>query len=243
MKLHILSDIHLETRRTTWRSFVDRIPADLGDVLVLAGDIVCLADVDAPEMLGRLRGKARQVVYVLGNHEHYHGTFDETKAAAARLCAAADIHLLDGKAVELGGRRILGASLWFRRDEEARPYRQMMSDFQLIEGFEDAVYRDNERDLGFFASETRPGDVVVSHHLPSWSSVAAEYREGPRAPLNAFFVCDCEEVMRKHRPALWIHGHTHTPADYRVGETRVLCNPIGYPREGENGRLDLVVKV
>jgi len=27
---------------------------------------------------------------------------------------------------------------------------------------------------------------------------------------------------------LWVHGHTHDPYDYVIGETRVVCNPRGY---------------
>jgi hypothetical protein len=37
------------------------------------------------------------------------------------------------------------------------------------------------------------------------------------------------------RAALWIHGHVHTAQDYRLGETRVLCNPRGYPVENNTG--------
>jgi hypothetical protein len=29
----------------------------------------------------------------------------------------------------------------------------------------------------------------------------------------------------------WIHGHTHTHFDYKIGECRVICNPRGYPNE------------
>jgi predicted NBD/HSP70 family sugar kinase len=29
----------------------------------------------------------------------------------------------------------------------------------------------------------------------------------------------------------WVHGHTHSTHDYMIGNTRVLCNPRGYPRE------------
>jgi Icc-related predicted phosphoesterase len=33
------------------------------------------------------------------------------------------------------------------------------------------------------------------------------------------------------RPALWLHGHTHGSCDYKLGDTRVVCNPMGYPGE------------
>ena len=38
-----------------------------------------------------------------------------------------------------------------------------------------------------------------------------------------------------------MHGRIHSRSDYKIGETRVICNPAGY--EGENGdpllRVDL----
>lgn len=38
-------------------------------------------------------------------------------------------------------------------------------------------------------------------------------------------------------PELWIHGHVHAKQDYRVGDTRVIANPRGYPdRRGPGGR-------
>jgi predicted phosphodiesterase len=35
----------------------------------------------------------------------------------------------------------------------------------------------------------------------------------------------------KKPPKLIVHGHTHDPCDYMIGETRVICNPRGYPAE------------
>jgi hypothetical protein len=50
-------------------------------------------------------------------------------------------------------------------------------------------------------------------------------------------------------PSLWVHGHTHTSFDYRLGGCRVLCNPRGYQLERlptpENPQFDagLVVQL
>jgi hypothetical protein len=33
-----------------------------------------------------------------------------------------------------------------------------------------------------------------------------------------------------------VHGHTHSPFDYQVGATRIVCNPKGY--SGENPNFD-----
>jgi predicted MPP superfamily phosphohydrolase len=102
MRLHVLSDLHLELRDDGWRDLVDRIPSDLADVMVLAGDVLCFArEEQSGEMLTRLRKKARQVLYVLGNHEHYRGAFLPTKAVASVLCASSGITLLDESAIKI----------------------------------------------------------------------------------------------------------------------------------------------
>lgn len=67
--------------------------------------------------------------------------------------------------------------------------------------------------------------VVATHHAPSARSVPAAERNDP---LSAAYATDLEPLMREFRPALWVHGHIHEPLDYRVGETRVVCNPRGY---------------
>jgi predicted phosphodiesterase len=243
-RLHVLSDLHLELRGPRWRTLVDAIPAGIADVLVLAGDVLRLdRAADAAAMLAALRAKAPHAVFVLGNHEYWHFTLPDAKARAAALCAQVDIAFLDASAVELAGARFLGGTLWFPRDPAAGAYRRFMTDFHLIEEFEDAVYDEHRRCVDFVDAHARTTDVVVTHHLPSYGSVAPEFRSGPNEPLNAFFVGDCEAVIARRRPALWIHGHTHVPCDYRLGDTRVLCNPVGYPGEGARGRLDLVVDV
>jgi len=39
------------------------------------------------------------------------------------------------------------------------------------------------------------------------------------------------DALADRGPALWVHGHSHAPADCRIRATRVVCNPLGYPRE------------
>ena len=82
--------------------------------------------------------------------------------------------------------------------------------------------------------------MVVTHHGPHEKSIAPKFRD---TLLTAAFISDLSAVIETHQPALWVHGHTHVSFDYAVGDTRVLCNPYGYP--GENRRFDprLVVEV
>jgi hypothetical protein len=42
-------------------------------------------------------------------------------------------------------------------------------------------------------------------------------------------------------PRYWLHGHVHKSLDYTIGDTRVICNPRGYPGPGgtrENPHFD-----
>jgi hypothetical protein len=67
--------------------------------------------------------------------------------------------------------------------------------------------------------------VVVTHHAPHPDSVARRFENDPLTPA---FVSDLSEVIDRWQPALWFHGHTHDNFDYRVGATRIVCNPKGY---------------
>lgn len=88
--------------------------------------------------------------------------------------------------------------------------------------------------------------VVVTHHAPHRGSLAPQYAADwvsgafvNELPLDFFEV-----------PSLWVHGHTHTSFDYRVGRCRVISNPRGYmlgshPQTPENEHFDptLVIEV
>ena len=75
--------------------------------------------------------------------------------------------------------------------------------------------------------ELEDDDVLITHYLPSYRSVAKEY---VGSHLNRFYVCDLSSVLNVVSPKLMIHGHTHSSCDYHLGETRVICNPFGYAR-------------
>ena len=77
------------------------------------------------------------------------------------------------------------------------------------------------------ANDTTKKYVVVGHHAPSMQSCHDRFR-GDRI-MNGGFYTELGDFMA-YRPQIagWIHGHTHDPYDYVIGETRVVCNPRGY---------------
>lgn len=69
--------------------------------------------------------------------------------------------------------------------------------------------------------------VVVGHHLPSYASIPDHFKGDFH--MNGAYASDLSNfILDRPRIKYWVHGHTHNPCDYMIGETRILCNPRGY---------------
>jgi len=82
--------------------------------------------------------------------------------------------------------------------------------------------------------------VVVTHHAPHANSMHSRYGSDL---LSAAYVSDLTALIEAGQPNLWVHGHVHESFDYRVGVTRVICNPHGYGNENKNFDPGLVVEL
>ncbi|MCK5746820.1 MAG: metallophosphoesterase, partial [Oricola sp.] len=82
--------------------------------------------------------------------------------------------------------------------------------------------------------------VVVTHYAPHPQSVSKQFRG---SGLNPAFVSDLSPIIERYAPDLWVHGHMHESFDYRVGRTRVVCNPRGCGTENPGWNPVLVVEV
>lgn len=136
MRIHILSDVHLEFQK--WRR-VWSIPD--ADVHVLAGDI----GVGLQGIAWALKTFTKPVIYVAGNHEFYgQRTMQDWWRKARAAVAGTHVSLLenDGVTMEAHGERVrfLGATLWTdyalfgadRREEMMAEAGRTMTDFSSI---------------------------------------------------------------------------------------------------------------
>lgn len=82
--------------------------------------------------------------------------------------------------------------------------------------------------------------IIVTHHAPSVLSVAERWRKDI---LSAAYVSRLDGFVAESGAALWVHGHTHSSFDYRLGNTRVVCNPRGFVEWARNPefKVDLIV--
>jgi 3',5'-cyclic AMP phosphodiesterase CpdA len=247
MRIHVMSDLHLE--------FHDFSPPPLDcDVVVLAGDIA-----EGHRGVTWARSHFRKpVILVAGNHEFYNRDRRAMSHIFGALSSAADkegsnIHFCERRRVDMSGVRFLGCTLWTDFSVQGQTHlalleaRRGLWDFNggiwVTTGYEGereeftpelsvAIHR---RSVSWLDEElAKPFDgttVVVTHHAPSLRSSHPVFAG---APLNGCFASSLEWLIEKHQPALWVHGHMHNFSDYRIGNTRVVCNPRGYTDSAEH---------
>lgn len=243
MRINCASDLHFEflPDREAEQAIIDKF-AD-ADVMILAGDVTMVRFLDRARDTFRLFvEKFGNVIYVPGNHEHYRS---DPKSVELLLGVLEQelfgFHVLrPGKVVEIKGQKFMGGTLWFPDGQYNQMRRGALNDFRMIKDFVPWVYEQNALFRKHAAELMDPDMIVVSHHLPSPRSIAPQYANDP---FNIFFMSDEEKTISWRQPKLWVHGHTHEACDYKIGETRVICNPMGYPHEGKTFDFAKIVEV
>ncbi|MEH2470516.1 Icc-related predicted phosphoesterase [Nitrobacteraceae bacterium AZCC 2161] len=254
MKLQIFSDLHLDAAVTK-----PIVLADAIDAVVVAGD-TCQGSVQAFEALRRIVPLEVPIIMVMGNHEFYRRAIHDELALAMARAREFNITLLEEGTAVIGGVRFVGATLWTdymlfghsSMDLAIHAARLGMNDHLLVTLRKDSTQRFDPEDAQAMHWQSRaylalvlatPFDgpsVVVTHHAPHPGSVHPRYQSDL---LTAAFVSDLSDLITRYGPDLWIHGHVHNAFDYRVGRTRILCNPHGYGRENPAFDPALVVEV
>lgn len=246
MKLKLVSDLHLE--------FSDIVVNnDHGcDVLLMAGDIMVARHLDSGSELGdrfrnfleRVNNDFDHVLYIAGNHEFYRGVYPGSLDAIREAVEPYPrITFLDRSDVTLGDVTFLGTTLWTDMNRgdwtTMEAVRSQINDFRLIR-LDQQDYRllrpedtaiEHRLCLDYISSRVDHNPdrkfVVLGHHAPSTQSIHETFRE--EIYTNGAYSSDLSEfILDRPQIKLWVHGHTHIPFDYRIGETRVVCNPRGY---------------
>ena len=233
MRLHVLSDLHVE--------FAPFSPPQIAaDVVVLAGDIH-----PGKQSLAWIRQTFPDVpvVFVPGNHEFYGQAIPKLVGDLKGASAGSNIHILSDDIVSLGGVRFLGATLWTDFNLFGTPSisgthaASVMTDYKRIrlspsfsklKGLDTARFHGRSlRWLEQQLAEPFPGPtIVVTHHAPSIRCLDPRLHGDALSPAYA---SSLEAFVQGCGAALWIHGHTHWATDFLLGSTRVVSNQRGYP--------------
>lgn len=255
MKIQLLSDLHLETDPT----FLAR-PTPGADLLVLAGDIgsyrqgsKLTSDDFGLGSYSPRNGWPTPVVFVPGNHEYDNLDFDEAHDRLRELCHALDIQWLERETCVIDGVRLVGTTLWTDFDalaadndpigvalaKRAKAFRA--ADFYL----EKAQMR--RHGAPFMAEQMREQGLVcqqwlrdalrvpfdgptlaITHFAPTLASADPRYGV---TPGTAGFCNALDDLLPL--ADCWMHGHLHCAHDYVKDGCRVVANPLGYAKKGE----------
>jgi Icc-related predicted phosphoesterase len=281
MKIQLVSDLHLE--------FADINIQNLNgaDVLILSGDICLAQDLhDHPQAhpadptvipnLGRRQAAAQRyrdffkrcsfqfphVIYVMGNHEHYHGKFDLSAKYIQDefdTMGLTNVYLLDNGVKKIDDVTFIGCTLWtdMNNMDALTLYHieQMLNDFNTIriakENFKKFLPKraaiehiKSKQYIQLMLQELNDNDkaVVVGHHAPSFLSIGEQYKHDTL--MNGGYASNLSEFILDHpKIKLWTHGHMHQNFDYVIGETRVVCNPRGYHDENPEFNPNLILEI
>ena len=230
MKIQIASDLHFEIWKWHLPDPEDQFaPDEDRDLLILAGDIV-----DGKRQFGmafiRRELAISPVIYVPGNHEYYHATKREVDAFWRAFAGEnPGFYYLNDDTVEIGGLRFYGAE-WCS-DFWGKPpvlFHNMIEDFHVTPNWDTYAHlEEHKRITASITALAGEVDVVITHFPPTLEAIDQELYAGDHN--SPYFINDAEPLVQYVKPKLWVSGHTHSPFDYKVGQTRVIGNPRGYP--------------
>ena len=232
MKLRILSDIHSEfladrqhkIPKILDKTILPELPDDKDTVLIIAGD---LGSMNYPTALVKtvdhIAPRFKHVVYVAGNHEYY-GTDlqDGVKEIHDKIKHHDNVIFDNFEKIpfaylgDAGSQNNLWmATLWSdynKRNALSMLWSQDgMTDHNQIKGLDtkskvraEELLLVHDYMVEQLVDGVQLGDVVVTHHAPSFLSVPEEYR-GDK--LNGSFASELSDLIQDLMPALWVHGH------------------------------------
>ena len=229
MKFAYMSDMHFEFGRS---QFLGVLPE--ADYLLLAGDMKAAnecARYDSFMSKAREQYGDGNVLMIDGNHTGYGGSINDF--SNHQIVTLADDIL------------IICATLWSGSGSKMA-YR-CLNDGVAIAGFSwNLMYERHLSDLTFIEENILKANskglktVVMTHHMPHWQGITDTYKRQGKTGVNLGFYTDLDYTIENLQPDVWVCGHTHDSFDIKVHNTRILCNPRGYPQglQFENAKFD-----
>ncbi len=240
MKIQYCSDLHLEFPEN--KKYLSNNPIKpVGEVLLLAGDVVPFAVMDHHESFFDFVSDHFQTVYWLpGNHEYYHSDLAD-RCGLLNEKIRSNVWLVNNVVVNQRGFRFIFSSLWTMISLANRfSIQQSMSDFRVIR-FNGRPFTPNDYNeqhescLDFLKTELSQkieNTIVVSHHVPTFLNYPPQFKGDI---LNEAFAVELFDWIEPSGVNYWIYGHHHQPIpEFLIGNTKLLTNQLGYVRNKEH---------
>lgn len=241
LKIQYASDLHLEFPEN--KAFIQKNPLQaVGDILLLAGDIVPFAVMDKhQDFFNYISDNFEMTYWIPGNHEYYY--YDAlNKSGSFQEKIRENIILLNNTAIQINKTKFLFSTLW----SKINPANQWVlenghSDFHLIKynnnKFGAAIYNQfHENCIAFLNKELQINNlektIVCTHHVPTFKNYPEIYKN---STINEGFAVELFDTIEASKIDYWIYGHSHfNTKDFTIGSTNMITNQLGYIQRKEN---------
>ncbi|MDD4971231.1 MAG: metallophosphoesterase [Paludibacter sp.] len=241
MILQYASDLHLEFPEN--KDYLNMHPIiPVGEVMILAGDIVPFAILDKHEdFFSYLSDHFKTTYWIPGNHEYYHSDL-ASKNGTLNEKIRPNVFLVNNISVMQDHVELIFSTLWSKiSPKHERLLEQAMNDFRLIRNDQkqftaqqlNAINAENVSFLRQELVKEKTGKrVVVTHHVPTFKNVPVKYKGNI---LHEAFGVELYELIEKYGPDYWIYGHVHrNNVPFEIGETTLVTNQLGYVKKVEH---------
>ncbi len=241
MNFQYCSDLHLEfSENRKWLAQHPIIPS--ADVLLLAGDILLLSQLDShSNFLDFVADNFEMVYWVPGNHEYY--DYDIAHKPAAFLeKVRSNVYLVNNQHIQYKNVNLIFTTLW-SHISPANEWRiqKSMSDFEVIKyngrKLVPSKFTELHQECRSFLEETfkitsgQPS-VVVTHHVPTLLNYPKQYIN---SPINEGFAVELYNLIEQSKADYWIYGHHHSNiSEFTIGQTSLVTNQVGYVMHNEH---------
>ncbi|WP_316827433.1 metallophosphoesterase [Pedobacter miscanthi] len=245
MTFQYASDLHLEFPENY--DYLNKFPIQpKADVLILAGDIVTFSQLEKRmDFFNYVSDNFEQVYWIPGNHEYYYGDIARC-AGPHQEQIKNNVELVNNITIKATDYDLIFSTMWSHiSPPNERQIFDGMSDFYVIRNngqvFRPTDYnRLHQESLDFIqreiSNENGQQKIVVTHHVPTLMNYPSRFLG---SILNEAFAVELTEMIEKYNPLYWIYGHHHqNTSPFKIGETIMLTNQLGYVRSGEHTKFD-----
>lgn len=235
------SDLHLEFSAN--KEYLKQHPLqNVGDVLVLAGDIVPFAIKDKHrDFFGFLGDNFKTTYWLPGNHEYYHFDIAE-KSGVLHEAIRSNVFLVNNAAVVHENVKMIFSTLWSHISPGYQwQIERSLNDFHVIKhkGHRFSVEQYNQLHaecLAFIQHELKTNKeekiAVFTHYCPTFLNYPEQYKGDI---LNEAFAAELHDFIEPSNIASWVYGHHHTNTpEFTIGKTRLITNQLGYVQQNEH---------
>lgn len=243
MKIRIISDIHCDINEYKKFNFENEF-------------VICCGDISGDRFTSEkwIQNNIKQGIIIGGNHLGYHSVSNnekdslnlsikylQDKFSKGPVYFLENQHIIKNDIVFIGCILFTDFNLYSNQPLAQEIARNNLNDYKYVKIYnrsltnllpDDTIrfHRQSKKYINRICKEFSDKKVIIiTHHAPSVLSVHDKYKNDL---LNAAFASNLESlIIENNNIKLWCHGHVHNNVDYKIFNTRIVANPLGYYNE------------